>query len=76
MVLELDGDATVTGPFFAKGRWRQEGSRVIVDLGGEPMVFDYAEDSLTAKQWDRAIWGDAGPGTLRRESTSGRGLRG
>jgi hypothetical protein len=30
------------------------------------MVFQHAGDELIARDWDRALWGEAGPGTLRR----------
>ncbi len=50
---------------LAKGTWTRQGNLVAVKLeNGEPMVFDYAEGRLVAKEWDRTLWGDAGPGTL------------
>jgi len=35
--------------------------------GGERHVpFELAGDQLVARQWDRAAWGEAGPGVLTR----------
>ena len=52
------------------GTWAQkEGGVVIVTLKGprdEQMVFQHAGDELVARDWDRATWGQAGPGTLKR----------
>jgi hypothetical protein len=33
----------------------------------ERLVFDYAGDRLVAREWDRRMWGQAGPGTLLRQ---------
>jgi hypothetical protein len=56
--------------FFAEGSWRQLGDgSVEVELTGEQpqrMVFRASGDQLVAKEWDRAFWGPAGPGVLRR----------
>jgi hypothetical protein len=30
------------------------------------LVFDHAGNRLVARDWDRATWGEAGPGTLER----------
>jgi hypothetical protein len=50
-----------------QGTWVQkEGGVVIVTLKGEQIVFQHADDQLIARDWDRTVWGQAGPGTLRR----------
>src|SRR5262245_18838134 len=84
VTLETDGTAVVSSAFpgrpsrfLVEGKWRLEKHRVIVDLGkGQSMVFDYADDSLIARHWDRSVWGEEGPGTLRRVLPGGQGLRG
>ena len=60
-----------------------EGGVVIVTLSrARAVIFHHAGDELIAKDWDRAAWGEAGPGTLeesramnrteRRDGTSAR----
>ena len=55
---------------LVQGTWtRGEGGVVIVTLKGpraEQIIFQHAGDELIAKDWDRAVWGEAGPGTLKR----------
>ena len=71
--LHPDGTAAVTSAFsgrpsqfLAEGLWAQEGSQITVRLSSERMVFHRAGDQLIAKEWDRAAWGEAGPGVLYR----------
>lgn len=53
--------------FLAEGNWKQDGSRITLDLDGrKPMVFQLAGNQLVAKDWDRVEWGEKGPGALFR----------
>lgn len=52
---------------LAPGTWQSSGNVVTVSTEKERLVFDYAEDRLIAREWDRRIWGAAGPGTLVRQ---------
>jgi hypothetical protein len=65
------GAAVSTSRSRLQGTWAQkEGGVVIVTLTGpraEQMVFQHAGDELIARDWDRTVWGQAGPGTLRRK---------
>ena len=49
------------------GTWQSSGSVVTVSTERERLVFDYAGDRLIPREWDRAIWGAPGPGTLMRQ---------
>ncbi len=56
--------------FFAKGTWRRDADHIVVTLEGprpERLVFDHADGKLIAREWDRATWGEAGPGTLAKK---------
>jgi putative hemolysin len=53
--------------YLAPGKWESAGTVVTVSTEAERLVFDYAGDRLIARQWDRKIWGEAGPGTLLRK---------
>ena len=71
--LHPDGTAAVTSAFsgrpsqfLAEGLWAQEGSQITVRLSSERMVFHRAGDQLVASEWDRSVWGEAGPGVLYR----------
>jgi hypothetical protein len=77
VTLDPSGAAAVSTAFsgrpsrsLVQGTWAQkEGGVVIVTLKGpraEQIVFQHAGDELIARDWDRAVWGEAGPGTLRR----------
>jgi hypothetical protein len=37
-----------------------------VNLEKQAMVFQYAGELLLAKEWDRTLWGENGPGVLYR----------
>lgn len=52
---------------LAPGTWQSSGDAVTVSTENERLVFDYAGDRLIAREWDRGIWGAAGPGTLVRQ---------
>jgi putative hemolysin len=53
--------------YLAPGRWESSGNIVTVSTEHERLVFDYAGDRLVAREWDRKMWGEAGPGTLLRQ---------
>jgi putative hemolysin len=54
------------GRYLAPGSWRSSGSVVTVSTEHERLVFDYANDQLVPREWDRSAWGGGGPGTLVR----------
>ena len=76
VTLRPDGVGVLSGAFsgrpsryLAEGSWKQEDKRVVLSLGGprpERLVFDLSGDQLIAREWDRAIWGETGPGVLFR----------
>jgi hypothetical protein len=77
VTLDPSGSAALSTAFsgrpsrsLVQGTWTQgEGVVVIVTLKGprpEQIIFQHAGDELIARDWDRAVWGEAGPGTLRR----------
>jgi putative hemolysin len=49
------------------GTWQGSGNVVTVITERERLVFDYAGDRLIPREWDRALWGAHGPGTLLRQ---------
>lgn len=52
--------------YLMAGTWVKSGSVVTVSTEPERMVLEYAGDRLIPREWDRKIWGAAGPGTLMR----------
>lgn len=75
VVLDRDGTATMTSapsgqrPAFLTGKWHRDGNSIPIECSGtrvELMVFDYDDSGLIAREWDRAVWGSAGPGRLIR----------
>ena len=73
VTLRQDGAAAVTSAysdqsnrFFAEGTWQREGRIITVNLEKQAMVFQYASELLLAKEWDRTLWGENGPGVLYR----------
>jgi putative hemolysin len=54
------------GRYLAPGTWRSSGNVVTVSTEHERLVFDYANDQLVPREWDRSAWGGGGPGTLVR----------
>lgn len=75
--LRSDGTAIVTSAvaglpsrFLVRGIWDNDGNRVTIELPTAPreqMVFELEKDRLVAREWARATWGEAGPGTLERQ---------
>ena len=51
---------------LAEGTWLRDGNRITLTLKQKQLVFLLAGDQLIAKEWDRAEWGDKGPGALFR----------
>lgn len=51
---------------LAEGTWLRDGNRITLTLNQKQMVFQLAGDQLIAKEWDRAEWGERGPGALFR----------
>jgi len=74
LTLKPIGDAAVSTAYsnsstrgLAEGEWTRDGMRVAVNLDGQQaMVFRHAGDQLIPQEWDRAVWGEAGPGVLFR----------
>ena len=76
VTLKPDGFAVVTSAFsgrpsrfLAEGTWDHASGLVTVSLGGqrtETLIFRHAGEQLIAREWDRATWGEAGPGVLFR----------
>ena len=75
--LKPDGAASVQAysvdrqsRIFSQGRWRRlQDGRIVVDLATERpqrIVLLLSGDQLVAVQWDRAVWGNGGPGVLYR----------
>jgi hypothetical protein len=53
--------------YLMAGTWTRSGSVLTVSTEPERMVLEYAGDRLIPREWDRKIWGAAGPGTLMRQ---------
>jgi putative hemolysin len=53
--------------YLMAGTWARSGSLLTVSTEPERMVLEYAGDRLIPREWDRKIWGAAGPGTLMRQ---------
>jgi hypothetical protein len=73
--LAADGKASVSTArwggfsYVAEGGWKRADRSVVVELAGAPpqrIVFQHGGDTLVAKEWDRAVWGERGPGVLYR----------
>jgi hypothetical protein len=74
--LQPDGRATVStvrwGSFsyFGEGAWKHATDRMVVVEVTSPapqrIVFQQGGDLLVAKEWDRSVWGEQGPGVLSR----------
>ena len=52
--------------FLSEGKWVEEGGRIRLDLEGQTLVFQRRGDELVAREWDRAVWGEQGPGALQQ----------
>lgn len=77
ITLKEDGSAALSTTFsgagpagaLAVGRWKREDGTIEVELEeprAERMVFRRAGNDLLPREWDRTVWGDAGPGVLTR----------
>ena len=52
--------------FLSEGTWVEEGGRIRLSLEGQTVVFQRRGDELVAREWDRAVWGEQGPGALQQ----------
>ena len=74
VTLKAAGDAVVSTAFsdsttrgLAEGNWTRNGMRVAVHLDSQNrIVFRHAGEELIPEEWDRAVWGEDGPGVLVR----------
>jgi len=74
VTLRADGTAAVSSAlsqrpsrFLAEGAWAATGRRIALTLEDQKNIaFELAGDQLVAREWDRAAWGEAGPGVLTR----------
>jgi hypothetical protein len=73
VTLHESGAAAVTSTFtdrisefLLEGTWQREGNRITVKLDKQVMVFQRSGTLLRAKEWDRTVWGQKGPGVLER----------
>ena len=73
--LSADGKASVSTArwgsysYLAEGGWKRADKFIVVDLASpqpQRIVFQHGGDTLVAKEWDRSIWGERGPGVLNR----------
>ena len=53
--------------YLMAGTWTRSGGVVTVSTEPERLVFEYAGDRLVPREWDRKVWGAAGPGPLVRQ---------
>lgn len=81
LALNLDRSATLSTRFVGRdgetvdrGTWSAVGHRLNLSLattGGERapqrLAFELRDDALVPVTWDRALWGESGPGTYRRK---------
>jgi hypothetical protein len=81
LALNLDRSATLStrfvgreGEIVDRGTWSAVGHRLNLSLattGGERapqrLAFELRDDTLVPLTWDRALWGESGPGTYRRK---------
>jgi hypothetical protein len=73
VTLNQGGTAAVSRTFSERpsellldGTWQREGNRIMVNVQEQPMVFKRSGPLLEATEWDRALWGEKGPGVLQR----------
>ena len=73
--LAPDGKASVSTArfgsfsFLGEGAWKRADKTIVVDLATpqpQRIVFQHGGDQLVAREWDRALWGERGPGVLSR----------
>lgn len=81
LALNLDRTATLATRFASRdgetvdrGTWSAVGHRLNLNLATagdqrapQRLAFDLRDDTLVPVSWDRALWGEAGPGTYRRK---------
>ena len=53
--------------YLMAGTWTRSGSVITVSTEPERLVLEYAGDRLVPREWDRKVWGAAGPGPLLRQ---------
>lgn len=73
VTLKPDGFAALSSAFtgrpsrfLAEGTWAEEGRRLRLKLEGETMEFERRGADLYPRDWDRARWGEQGPGILTK----------
>lgn len=76
VALKPDGFAALSTMFssrptrwLSEGTWRDERGAITLELRGDQpgrLVFRRAGDQLVAREWDRAVWGEQGPGALQQ----------
>jgi hypothetical protein len=71
VTLKPDGFAALSAAFtgrpsrfLAEGTWVEEGGRIRLNLEKQTMVLQRRGDELVAREWDRGMWGEDGPGVL------------
>ena len=74
ITLKPDGTASVQASFvdrpvrlLAEGTWQAGPEEVVIELTRgqrERLVFKRSGPQLVAREWDRALWGEGGPGVL------------
>ena len=71
VTLKPDGFAALSTMFtgrpsrsLAEGTWVEEGGRIRLTVEGQTVVFQRRGDELVAREWDRSVWGQDGPGAL------------
>lgn len=50
--------------FLAEGTWVEQDGRIRLNLDKQTLVFQRRGDELVAREWDRSVWGEDGPGVL------------
>ena len=57
----------------AEGGWKRADGRVVVELATpspQRIVFQHGGDTLIAREWERSVWGERGPGVLYRANSN------
>jgi hypothetical protein len=51
-----------------EGKWERSGNRITVNIAGDRLsVWSSTTKGFVAREWERATWGEEGPGTLTRQ---------
>jgi hypothetical protein len=73
VTLKPDGFAALSSSFtgrpsrfLAEGTWVEQDGRIRLNLDKQTMVFQRRGDELVAREWDRGLWGEDGPGVLQK----------